>query len=153
MKLRRLFALVIALSAVVVSQPAFAQSGSTGSSASVKSACAIGSLRPIGILLRQKIISQYTAAGHKNVFVSITAKSGRKQSQSLTFSNIQGITGVNVAADGSTVSIGTNSTPISLRCSVELPVVIKVSYVPAGTATARKTVTSTQTMVFDGFFR
>ncbi len=150
--MNKVLSLVTIVSLALVSRVGVAQEGKAATAASVKSTCVVGSLRPVGLLLREQIRSQYAAAGHKNVFVSIGAKAGRTQSQAITYSNIQGLSGVTVAADGSTVAVGTNSTPISLRCSVELPVTIKVSYVPS-TGTERKTITATQKMVFDGFFR
>jgi hypothetical protein len=150
--MRKLGSLVFAFSAIAVllSQVHLAAAQTTPS---IKSSCAVGSLRPLSILLREKIKSQYLAAGHKNVVAFVGIKQGRSQLAPVTFANIQGVSGVTVSADGSSVQIGTGSTPVGIACNAELPVMIKVSYLPAGTQGPRKTVSVTQKMNFAGSMR
>jgi hypothetical protein len=104
-------------------------------------------------LLREKIKSQYLAAGHKSVIAFVGIKQARSQLAPVTFANIQGISGVTVSADGSSVQIGAGTTPVELACNMELSVQIKVSYLPAGTQGPRKTVNATQKMNFAGYLR
>jgi hypothetical protein len=144
---------VFGLSAVVLSSLGNVREVAAQATPTVKSSCAVGSLRPLGLLLREKIKAQYIAAGHKNVFAFVGIKQGRSQLTPVTFANIQGISGVTVSADGSTVQIGAGTTPVELACNMELSVLIKVSYLPAGSQGPRKTVSTTQKMNFSGYLR
>jgi hypothetical protein len=128
-------------------------SAAAQSAPTVKSLCAVGSTRPLALLLREKIKAQYLAAGHKNVIAFVSIKQLRGQLTPVTFANIQGVSGVTVSADGSKVQIGTGTTPVELACNAELPVQIKVSYLPAGTQGPRKTVSVVQKVNFAGYLR
>jgi hypothetical protein len=150
--MRRFGSALVALSAMIVSLTS-AHAAPTQQGASVKSICAVGSVRPISILLREKIKAQYIAAGHKNVFAFVSIKPGRSTATPVSYANIQGISSITVSSDGTGVQIAGGAAPVSLSCNVELPVTIKVSFSPAGSQGPRKTVTATQNMNFEGSFR
>jgi hypothetical protein len=150
--MRKLGLLVFACSAVALLL-GHVHEAAAEATPTVKSSCAVGSLRPLSLLLREKIKSQYLAAGHKSVIAFVGIKQARSQLAPVTFANIQGISGVTVSADGSSVQIGAGTTPVELACNMELSVQIKVSYLPAGTQGPRKTVNATQKMNFAGYLR
>lgn len=150
--MRKLCSALFALGAITFSLWQ-AQTAAAELTPTVKALCAVSSVRPLSLLMREKIKAQYLAAGHKNVIVFVGVKLGRGQLAPLTFANIQGVSGVTVTADGSGVQIGTGSTPVGIACNAELPVQIKVSYLPAGTQGPRKTVNLTQKVNFAGSFR
>lgn len=119
----------------------------------IKGICGFGSARLFNLLVRQKVIDQYTAAGHKNVFAFVVIKAGKIVSQPVTLANVTGVSDVKLkAGTAGGTEIVTTADPVEVGCTVELPVTIKVSYTPAD-GTARKTVTDTQTMKFQGFFK
>jgi len=144
---------LVTLFSVAVASPSASYAASPVAGATVKSQCSVGATRAMNILLRDKIKSQYEAAGHKNVVAFVAIKTPRTTPQSITYQNIAGISAINVSADGSTVSLATGAAPVSLACAIELPVLIKVSYLPANSKGPRKSVNVTQKVTFQGSFK
>lgn len=151
--MRKLSTVLFAFGVVAVSLTGIHSAAAAESAPTVKSLCVVGSTRPLTILLREKIKAQYLAAGHKNVVAFVGIKQVRGQLTPTTFANIQGVSGVTVSADGSGVQIGAGTTPVEIACNSELPVQIRVSYLPAGTQGPRKTVSVVQKINFAGQLR